>query len=63
MYMPFRKDSYRDTFPSEHSDGLRDLMVQLTAHSVTIGRSKFILRKLFVAVRFPLPIYSNSVVT
>lgn len=26
-------------------------MVQLTAHSLTVGRPKFILRKLFVAVR------------
>lgn len=44
---------YRDVFPSEHIEGLRDLMVQLTTHSVAIGRSKFILRKLFVAVRSP----------
>jgi hypothetical protein len=61
MYMPLT--FYRDTFSSEHVEGLRDLMVQLTAHSIAIGRSKFILRKLFVAVRSPLPIYSNSVIT
>ena len=54
---------YRDSILPEHIEGLRDLMVQLTAHSITIGRSKFILRKLFVAVRSPLPIYSNSVIT
>ena len=55
---------HRDAFPSEHIEGLRDLVVQLTAHSVTIGRSKFILRKLFVAVRFPsLPNLFQSVVT
>ncbi|KAG6901557.1 hypothetical protein C0995_010614 [Termitomyces sp. Mi166 len=37
-------------FPPEHAGPLRDLMVQLTAHSMSIGRSKFILRKLFVAL-------------
>ncbi|KAF8962197.1 armadillo-type protein [Flammula alnicola] len=39
-----------ELFPGEHTEALRDLMVQLTAHSVSIGRSKFILRKLFVAL-------------
>ncbi|KJA24831.1 hypothetical protein HYPSUDRAFT_65152 [Hypholoma sublateritium FD-334 SS-4] len=39
-----------DSFPSENSGDLRDLMVQLTAHSLTVGRPKFILRKLFVAL-------------
>ncbi|TFK33337.1 armadillo-type protein [Crucibulum laeve] len=39
-----------DTFPSEHAERLRDLLVQLTAHAIAIGRSKFILRKLFVAL-------------
>lgn len=38
-------------FPGDHIEDLRDLMVQLTAHSIAIGRSKVILRKLFVAVR------------
>ncbi|KAH9477137.1 Importin-13 [Psilocybe cubensis] len=37
-------------FPNEHIEALRDLIVQLTAHSIAIGRSKFILRKLFVAI-------------
>jgi hypothetical protein len=46
--------SFRDSFPSEHVQRLRDLMVQLTAHSMSTGRGKFILRKLFVAVRSPL---------
>lgn len=41
----------RDSFPTEHVESLRDLLLQLTAHAVAIGRSKFILRKLFVAVR------------
>jgi hypothetical protein len=41
----------REAFPAEHAETLRDLMVQLTAHSLAIGRTKFILRKLFVAVR------------
>ncbi|KAG6881707.1 hypothetical protein C0992_000381, partial [Termitomyces sp. T32_za158] len=37
-------------FAAEHAGSLRDLMVQLTARSMSIGRSKFILRKLFVAL-------------
>ncbi|KDR78193.1 hypothetical protein GALMADRAFT_65460 [Galerina marginata CBS 339.88] len=39
-----------EMFPVDHVEDLRDLMVQLSAHSVAIGRSKFILRKLFVAL-------------
>lgn len=39
-----------DNFPKEHAESLRDLMVQLTAHSIASGRSRFILRKLFVAL-------------
>ncbi|KAF5347245.1 hypothetical protein D9756_009920 [Leucocoprinus leucothites] len=39
-----------DSFPKEHAESLRDLMMQLTAHSLASGRSKFILRKLFVAL-------------
>ncbi|KAG6828197.1 hypothetical protein H0H92_008816 [Tricholoma furcatifolium] len=39
-----------ELFPTEHVEQLRDLMVQLTAHSMAIGRSKFILRKLFVCL-------------
>ncbi|KAF8147686.1 armadillo-type protein [Crassisporium funariophilum] len=39
-----------EAFPVEHVDDLRNLMVQLTAHSLSIGRPKFILRKLFVAL-------------
>ncbi|KAJ3573233.1 hypothetical protein NP233_g2568 [Leucocoprinus birnbaumii] len=39
-----------DSFPKDHAESLRDLMVQLTAHSIASGRSKFILRKLFVAL-------------
>ena len=41
----------RESFPSEHAESLKNVMVQLTAHAIAIGRSKFILRKLFVAVR------------
>ena len=41
----------RENFPSEHAESLKNVMVQLTAHAIAIGRSKFILRKLFVAVR------------
>ncbi|RDB17659.1 Importin-13 [Hypsizygus marmoreus] len=37
-------------FPQEQAPQLRDLIVQLTTHSITVGRSKFILRKLFVAL-------------
>ncbi|KAF9443602.1 ARM repeat-containing protein [Macrolepiota fuliginosa MF-IS2] len=37
-------------FPKERAEALRDLMIQLTAHAVAIGRGKFILRKLFVAL-------------
>ncbi|KAF4611624.1 hypothetical protein D9613_003989 [Agrocybe pediades] len=39
-----------DAFPAAHAEDLRDLVVQLTAHSIAIGRSKFILRKLYVAL-------------
>ncbi|EAU87903.1 hypothetical protein CC1G_01550 [Coprinopsis cinerea okayama7 len=39
-----------DMFPNEHAEGLKDLLVQLTAHSAAAGRPNFILRKLFVAV-------------
>ncbi|KAF8637543.1 hypothetical protein AX17_002750 [Amanita inopinata Kibby_2008] len=37
-------------FPAEHAESLKNLMVQLTAHAIAIGRTKFILRKLFVAL-------------
>ncbi|KAF8064415.1 armadillo-type protein [Lyophyllum atratum] len=37
-------------FPEEHAIRLRDLLVQLTSHSMATGRSKIILRKLFVAL-------------
>ncbi|KAF9456910.1 armadillo-type protein [Collybia nuda] len=39
-----------DSFPQEHAERLRDLVMQLTAHSMSTGRGKFILRKLFVAI-------------
>ncbi|PFH48182.1 hypothetical protein AMATHDRAFT_66058 [Amanita thiersii Skay4041] len=39
-----------ESFPSDNTESLRDLLIQLTARSVAIGRSKFILRKLFVAL-------------
>ncbi|KAF9529893.1 armadillo-type protein [Crepidotus variabilis] len=39
-----------DAFPQEHAGSLRDMLLQLTAHSMAIGRNKVILRKLFVAV-------------
>ncbi|KAF6748253.1 armadillo-type protein [Ephemerocybe angulata] len=39
-----------DAFPRENAEQLRDLLVQLTAHSIAIGRGNFILRKLFVAI-------------
>ncbi|KAL0571967.1 hypothetical protein V5O48_009993 [Marasmius crinis-equi] len=38
------------SFPDEHAEALRDLLVQLTAHSVAIGKKKVVLRKLFVAL-------------
>ncbi|KAG5635745.1 hypothetical protein H0H81_010228 [Sphagnurus paluster] len=37
-------------FPQENALQLRDLILQLASHSMTIGRSKVILRKLFVAL-------------
>ncbi|KAF8995387.1 armadillo-type protein [Cyathus striatus] len=39
-----------DAFPQDHAESLRDLLISLTAHSTAIGRSKFILRKQFVAL-------------
>ncbi|KAF5368680.1 hypothetical protein D9757_010224 [Collybiopsis confluens] len=38
------------TFPQEHAESLRDLLVQLTSHSVHVRKSKVILRKLFVSL-------------
>ena len=40
----------RDTFPPDNATSLRDLVLELTSHSIVSGRSKIILRKLFVAV-------------
>lgn len=40
----------RDYFPRERVEDFRDLFMQLVAHSVAAGRSKIVLRKLFVAV-------------
>ncbi|KIJ61703.1 hypothetical protein HYDPIDRAFT_115503 [Hydnomerulius pinastri MD-312] len=39
-----------DTFPQENAPSLRDLLLELTSHSIASGRSKVILRKLFVAI-------------
>ncbi|KAJ7600482.1 armadillo-type protein [Mycena floridula] len=36
-----------DTFPQENTEALRDLLVQLTAHSMATGKMMSILRKLF----------------
>jgi hypothetical protein len=36
--------NFRDSFPKQHAEALKDMMVQLTAHSIAVGR------KLFVAV-------------
>lgn len=41
---------FRDAFPQDHALQLRDLILDMTAHSVLAGHSKVILRKLFVAV-------------
>ncbi|KAH9942102.1 ARM repeat-containing protein, partial [Amylocystis lapponica] len=38
------------TFPQEHVAQLRDLLVDLTGRSISLGRNKVILRKLFVAI-------------
>lgn len=43
----------RDAFPPDRALSLRDLILDLTAHSSLAGHSKVILRKLFVAVSFP----------
>ena len=56
----FLNDFLRDAFPSQSVESLRDLMLQLTAHNAAIGRDKFILRKLFVAVRTCLPFWFLS---
>jgi hypothetical protein len=37
-------------FPPQHVESLKNVMVQLTAHSIAMGRGKVILRKLFVAL-------------
>jgi hypothetical protein len=41
----------RESFPEDARVPLRDLLLELTASSVTAGLNKVILRKLFVAVR------------
>ncbi|KAG7094032.1 hypothetical protein E1B28_007654 [Marasmius oreades] len=38
------------SFPQEHVEALRDLLIQLTAHSVAVGKKKVVLRKLFVSL-------------
>ncbi|KIK52851.1 hypothetical protein GYMLUDRAFT_179628 [Collybiopsis luxurians FD-317 M1] len=38
------------TFPQDRAESLRDLLVQLTAHAVRVGKPKIILRKLFVSL-------------
>jgi hypothetical protein len=40
----------RDTFPPDNATSLRDMVLELTSHSIVTGKSKIILRKLFVAV-------------
>ncbi|KAF9228193.1 ARM repeat-containing protein [Gyrodon lividus] len=39
-----------DTFPQENAPSLRDFLLELTLHSIASGKSKVILRKLFVAI-------------
>ncbi|KAG9308679.1 armadillo-type protein [Chiua virens] len=39
-----------DTFPPDNATSLRDLTLELTSHSIASGKSKIILRKLFVAI-------------
>ncbi|KAF9269125.1 ARM repeat-containing protein [Marasmius fiardii PR-910] len=38
------------SFPQEHVEALRDLLIQLTAHSVAVRKKKIVLRKLFVSL-------------
>ncbi|KAJ3980905.1 armadillo-type protein [Lentinula detonsa] len=38
------------TFPQEHAESLRDLLVQLTSYSVSVKKSNLILRKLYVSL-------------
>ncbi|KAK0200747.1 armadillo-type protein [Desarmillaria ectypa] len=38
------------SFPEDQATPLRDLLIQLTAHSIVIGRNNVILRKLFVSL-------------
>lgn len=51
----------RDSFPQEHVESLRDLIVELTGHSIVVGKNKVILRKLFVTVRY-IPSVSLTIV-
>ncbi|KAM6488787.1 hypothetical protein JOM56_015755, partial [Amanita muscaria] len=39
-----------EQFPSQNAEGIKNVVVQLTAHAITARRSKIILRKLFVAL-------------
>lgn len=41
---------HRDSFPKEHAVALKDMLMELTGKSIASGRSKVILRKLYVAV-------------
>jgi len=53
----------RESLPKEHAQSLRDMMVQLTAHAIAVGRGKVTLRKLFVAVSSKfLFLFFNTVV-
>ncbi|KAM6501755.1 hypothetical protein JOM56_001732 [Amanita muscaria] len=39
-----------EQFPSQNAEGIKNVVVELTAHAITARRSKIILRKLFVAL-------------
>ena len=46
---------YRESFPPENIPLLRELLLELTSHSVISGKNKVILRKLFIAASAHAP--------
>lgn len=57
----FRLRDARPSFPTENATRLRDFLIQLTGRLMASGRSKVILRKLFVAVRCTSPQSGHSI--
>ena len=56
--------SCRDSFPSEHVLGLRDVLLDVAGRSAVTGKTVVALRKLFVAVNsFQSYFYITSILT